>query len=48
LWEFILNDGYRGWIIKKGVGGVFRGGGRGGGDFIFVFQKRFFLGGMGK
>jgi hypothetical protein len=44
----VLNHWYRGWIIRKGVGGVFRVGGRGGGDFCFAFQKRFFLGGMGK
>lgn len=48
LWELILNDGYRGWIIGKVVGGVFKGGGKGGVDFFLAFQKRFFLGGMGK
>ncbi len=43
-----MNDGYRGWIIGKAVGGVFKGGGKGGVDFFLAFQKRFFLGGMGK
>jgi hypothetical protein len=43
LWEFILNDGYKEWIIRKGVGGVFRGGKRVGGVFFLAFKRGFFL-----